>query len=350
MNGGFYQAAQDWRKWLLRAVAGSPRQLQIMYGIEGERRLTELELPWLPGYEGAAPVRIGNGASNQLKLDVYGEVMDALYQGRRAELGALDAAFDLQRAMLDHLAAIWREPDDGIWEVRGGRQHFTYSKVMAWVAFDRALKLAEEFGLEGPVADWKAQRQEIHDDICAKAFNSNIGAFTQHYGTDALDASVLLMPLVGFLPASDPRVQGTVAAVERRLMVDGFVMRYDTQSGKDGLPPGEGVFLACSFWYVDNLVLLGRIREAQRLFERLCGLCNDVGLLSEEYDPHARRLVGNFPQAFSHIAMVNSAHNLMLSENALKQRAGHHPQSESVAHAAHASSPRQAGKAGRAPD
>jgi GH15 family glucan-1,4-alpha-glucosidase len=346
MNGGFYQAAQDWRKWLLRAVAGSPRQLQIMYGIEGERRLTELELPWLPGYEGAAPVRIGNAASNQLQLDVYGEVMDALYQGRRGGLGGLDAAFDLQRAMLDHLATIWREPDDGIWEVRGGRQRFTYSKVMAWVAFDRALKLAEEFGLEGPVADWKAQRQEIHDDICAKAFNSNIGAFTQHYGADALDASVLLMPLVGFLPASDPRVQGTVAAIERRLMVDGFVMRYDTQSGKDGLPPGEGVFLACSFWYVDNLVLLGRIREAEGLFERLCGLCNDVGLLSEEYDPHAKRLVGNFPQAFSHIAMVNSAHNLMLSENALKQRAGHHPQSGSIADAAHASSPRQTGKAG----
>jgi len=327
MNGGFYEAARDWREWLLRAVAGSPKQLQIMYGIEGERRLTELELPWLPGYEGAAPVRIGNAASGQLQLDVYGEVMDALYQGRRGGLGAQGASVDLQHAMLDHLAEIWRQPDDGIWEVRGGRQHFTYSKVMAWVAFDRAVKANEEFGIEGPVDQWKAVRQQIHDDICQNAFNSKVGAFTQYYGADTLDASVLLMPLVGFLPASDPRVQGTVAAIERGLMVDGFVMRYDTQSGKDGLPPGEGAFLACSFWFVDNLVLAGRLQEAEQLFERLCGLCNDVGLLSEEYDPHAKRLVGNFPQAFSHIAMVNSAHNLVLSDNSLKQRAGHHPKS-----------------------
>ena len=322
MNGGFYQAARDWREWLVRAVAGRPQQLQIMYGIEGERRLTEFELPWLPGYEGATPVRVGNAASNQLQLDVYGEVMDVLYQGRRGGLCALDASLDLQRAMLDHLGEIWRQPDDGIWEVRGGRQHFTYSKVMAWVAFDRAVKLAEEFGLEGPIDSWKAMRQEIHNDICHNAFNSNIGAFTQHYGADTLDASVLLLPLVGFLPASDPRVQGTVAAIEHGLMVDGFVMRYDTQSGKDGLPPGEGAFLPCSFWFVDNLVLAGRMPEAEQLFKRLCGLCNDVGLLSEEYDPHAKRLVGNFPQAFSHIAMVNSAHNLVLTDNALKQRAG----------------------------
>jgi GH15 family glucan-1,4-alpha-glucosidase len=334
MNGGFYQAARDWREWLLRAVAGSPEQLQIMYGIEGERRLTELELSWLPGYEGATPVRIGNAASGQLQLDVYGEVMDALYQGRRGGLGAQGASVDLQHAMLDHLAEIWRQPDDGIWEVRGGRQHFTYSKVMAWVAFDRAVKASEEFGIEGPVDQWKTLRQEIHDDICQNAFNSKIGAFTQYYGSDTLDASVLLIPLVGFLPPSDPRVQGTVAAIERGLMVDGFVMRYDTTSGKDGLPPGEGAFLACSFWFVDNLVLAGRIKEAEQLFERLCGLCNDVGLLSEEYDPHAKRLVGNFPQAFSHIAMVNSAHNLVLSDNSLKQRAGHHLKSASAAAAA----------------
>jgi len=334
MNGGYYQAARDWREWLLRAVAGSPKQLQIMYGIEGERRLTELELSWLPGYEGAAPVRIGNAASGQLQLDVYGEVMDALYQGRRGGLGAQGASVDLQHAMLDHLAEIWRQPDDGIWEVRGGRQHFTYSKVMAWVAFDRAVKANEEFGIEGPVDQWKAVRQQIHDDICQNAFNSKVGAFTQYYGSDTLDASVLLMPLVGFLPASDPRVQGTVAAIERGLMVDGFVMRYDTQSGKDGLPPGEGAFLACSFWFVDNLVLAGRLDEAVKLFERLCGLCNDVGLLSEEYDPRAKRLVGNFPQAFSHIAMVNSAHNLVLSDNSLKQRAGHHRKAASAAPAA----------------
>ena len=326
MNGGFYGAARDWRQWLLRAIAGSPQQSQIMYGIDGARRLTEVELPWLPGYEGAKPVRIGNAASNQLQLDVFGEVMDALYQARRGGLGALDAALGLQCALLDNLAEIWSQPDDGIWEVRGGRQHFTYSKVMAWVAFDRAIALSEEFGVEGPVDRWKTLRQEIHDDVCSKAFNARIGAFTQHYGADTLDASVLLMPLVGFLPASDPRVRGTVEAIERNLMVDGFIMRYNTQSGKDGLPPGEGAFLACSFWFVDNLILLGRLPEAEQMFDRLCGLCNDVGLLSEEYDPHAKRLVGNFPQAFSHIALVNSAHNLALAENPLTQRAKQRPQ------------------------
>lgn len=322
MNGGFYQAARDWSEWLLRAIAGSPQQTQIMYAIDGERRLTELELPWLPGYQGAKPIRIGNAASNQLQLDVYGEIMDVFYQGHRGGMGALDV--DLQQALLDHLAEIWREPDEGIWEVRGGRQHFTYSKVMAWVAFDRAVKLAEEFGIEGSVERWKAIRQDIHDDICQRAFNSDLGAFAQYYGADSLDASVLLMPLVGFLPASDPRVRGTVAAIERHLMVDGLVMRYDTRESKDGLPPGEGAFLACSFWFVDNLVMQGRIQKAERLFERLCGLANDVGLLAEEYDPSAKRLVGNFPQAFSHIALVNSAYNLVLSDNPLKQRAGHH--------------------------
>jgi GH15 family glucan-1,4-alpha-glucosidase len=322
MNAGYYESARDWRQWLLRAVAGSPRQLQIMYGIEGERRLTELELPWLPGYESSAPVRIGNAASGQLQLDVYGELMDALYQGLHGRVGVLDASFDIQREVLAHLAEIWQQPDDGIWEVRGGRQHFTYSKVMAWVAFDRAVKLAEEFGLSGPVAEWRAQRQQIHDEVCANAFNAKIGAFTQHYGADTLDASVLLMPLVGFLPADDPRVQGTVGAIERELMVGGFVMRYDTATGKDGLPPGEGAFLACSFWFVDNLVLAGRRQEAEALFDKLCGLCNDVGLLSEEYDPAAKRFVGNFPQAFSHIALINSAYNLVRSDCALKQRAG----------------------------
>jgi GH15 family glucan-1,4-alpha-glucosidase len=324
MNAGHYQAAREWREWLLRAVAGSPQQLQIMYAIDGERRLTELELPWLPGYEGSAPVRIGNAASGQLQLDVYGEVMDALYQARRGGLGTLDAALDLQRAMLDHLETIWREPDEGIWEVRGGPQHFTYSKVMAWVAFDRIVKSAEEFGLEGPIDRWKAVRQEIHDDVCSKAFNAELGAFTQHYGADTLDASVLLMPLVGFLPVDDRRMRGTIAAIERDLMVDGFVMRYDTKHGKDGLPPGEGAFLACSFWFANNLILLGRIREAEALFERLCGLCNDVGLLSEEYDPHSKRLVGNFPQAFSHIGLIGTAHNLVHPDSPLRQRAGHH--------------------------
>jgi GH15 family glucan-1,4-alpha-glucosidase len=325
MNAGYYQSARDWYQWLLRAVAGSPSQLQIMYGIAGERRLTELELPWLPGYQGARPVRIGNAASDQLQLDIYGEMLDALYQGRRGGVRRSKSGSDLLRAMLDHLSEIWRQPDDGIWEVRGERQHFTYSKVMAWVAFDRAVKLAEEFGVEGPIDRWKALRQEIHDEVCRNAFNSDLGAFTQHYGAATLDASVLLMPLVGFLPASDPRVRGTVAAIERDLMVDGFVMRYDTRSGKDGLPPGEGAFLACSFWFADNLLLLGRTREARRLFKRLSGLCNDVGLLAEEYDPRAKRLVGNFPQALSHIALVNTAHNLALAENSLEQRAGRRP-------------------------
>ena len=321
MNAGFYQAARDWSEWLLRAVAGSPQQLQIMYAIDGERRLTELELPWLPGYQGAKPVRIGNAASNQLQLDVYGEVMNVFYQGCRCGMGALD--FALQRALLDHLVEIRREPDEGIWEVRGGRQHFTYSKVMAWVAFDRAVKLAEEFGIEGPLDRWKAIRQEIHDDLCQNAFNSDVGAFTQYYGSKTLDPSVLLMPLVGFLPTSDPRARSTVAAIERHLMVDGLIMRYDTRETEDGLPPGEGAFLACSFWLVDNLVMQGRIQEAERLFDRLCGLANDVGLLAEEYDPSAKRLVGNFPQAFSHIALINSALNLAVSENSLKQRGGH---------------------------
>ena len=339
MDGGYYDSARDWREWLLRAVAGSPQQLQIMYGIDGEWRLTELELPWLPGYEGSTPVRIGNAASDQLQLDVYGEVMDALYQGRRGGLGSLDAALDLQRAMLDHLETIWREPDEGIWEVRGGRQHFTYSKVMAWVAFDRMVKLAEEFGAEGPLDRWKALRQEIHDDVCSKAFNAKLGAFTQHYGADTLDASVLLMPLVGFLPADDPRIRGTVAAIERDLMVDGFVMRYDTKRGKDGLPPGEGAFLACSFWFANNLLLVGRAREAEELFERLCGLRNDVGLLSEEYDPHAKRLVGNFPQAFSHIALVGTAHNLVHPDS-VKHRAGHHHRPEPAARSGRGASPR----------
>jgi GH15 family glucan-1,4-alpha-glucosidase len=339
MNSGFYESARNWRLWLLRAVAGSPQQLQIMYGIEGERRLTELELPWLPGYESSAPVRIGNAASGQLQLDVYGEVADALYQGRRGGLGALDAAFDLQCAMLDHLSTIWRQPDDGIWEVRGGRQHFTFSKVMAWVAFDRLIRAAEEFGFEGPIDQWKTQRQAIHDDVCTKAFNPKIGAFTQYYGSDTLDASVLRLPLVGFLPVSDPRVKGTIAAIEKGLMADGFVMRYNTESGKDGLPPGEGAFLACSFWYVDNLILAGRLREAEQFFERLCGLCNDVGLLSEEYDPNAKRLVGNFPQALSHIALVNTAHNLVLTENSLTQRAGNGAASKLAAASAQEPSP-----------
>jgi GH15 family glucan-1,4-alpha-glucosidase len=322
MNGGFYEAARDWREWLLRAVAGSPKQLQIMYGIEGERRLTELELPWLPGYEGAAPVRIGNAASGQLQLDVYGEVMDALYQGRRGGLGALDAAFDLQRAMLDHLGEIWRQPDDGIWEVRGGRQHFTYSKVMAWVAFDRAAKAVELFHLEGPKARWEGIRDQIHAEVCRRGYDSERRTFVQEYGGKALDASLLMLPLVGFLPAGDERVLGTVRAVERYLTRDGLVMRYEPDQEVDGLASREGVFLPCSFWLVDNLALGGRADDAGRLFEGLLDLCNDVGLISEEYDPDNRRLLGNFPQAFTHVALINSARNLTRSGGPSEHRSG----------------------------
>ena len=313
MHGGFYEEAQDWRIWLRRAVAGHPAQAQIMYGIAGERWLPEMEIPWLPGYQGAGPVRIGNAASGQFQLDVYGEILDAFYQASRGGLAPVGSP-DLLHALLDHVAEVWREPDEGMWEVRGPRQHFTHSKVMAWVAFDRAIKSAEAFGFEGPVEKWKALRHEIHEDVCANAYNAKCGAFVQHYGADTLDAAVLMMPLVGFLPATDPRMSGTVAAIERDLMADGFVLRYDTRSGTDGLPPGEGVFLACSFWLADCLLMLGRVDDARRLFQRLAGLCNDVGLLAEQYDPIVQRLAGNFPQAFSHIALVNTAHNLALIE------------------------------------
>ncbi|MGA7327377.1 MAG: glycoside hydrolase family 15 protein [Rhodomicrobium sp.] len=319
MHGGSYDEAQDWRLWLHRAVAGLPAQAQIMYGIAGERRLTELELPWLPGYQGAGPARIGNAASDQCQLDIYGEIMDAFYQARLGGLEPLSNS-DLLRVLLDHVAQIWRESDEGMWEVRGPRQHFTHSKVMAWVAFDRAIKLAENFGFAGPVEQWKALREDIHDEVCAKAYNAERGAFVQHYGASTLDAGVLMMPLVGFLPITDRRMSSTVAAIERDLTVDGFVLRYDTGSGQDGLPPGEGAFLACSFWLADCLLMLGRTGDARRLFRRLAGLCNDVGLLAEEYDPRAQRLTGNFPQAFSHIALVNTAHNLVLAGKPVHER------------------------------
>ena len=325
MHGGFYEEAEDWRLWLRRAVAGHPAQTQIMYGIAGERRLPELKIPWLPGYQGAAPVRVGNAASGQFQLDVYGEVLDAFYQARRGGLAALDPNSGLLGAFLEHVAEVWRKPDEGMWEVRGERQHFTHSKVMAWVAFDRAIKSAEDFGFEGPVEKWKALRQEIHEDVCAKAYSAECGAFVQHYGADTLDASVLMMPLVGFLPADDPRVVDTVVAIERNLIADGFVLRYDTRSMKDGLPPGEGAFLACSFWLADCFVLMGRMHDARRLFQRLAGLCNDVGLLAEEYDPMLGRLAGNFPQAFSHIALVNTAHNLALAGKPEVERGEHRP-------------------------
>ena len=321
MNAGYYDEAQAWRDWLLRAAAGSPSQIQIMYGLAGERRLSEYEITWLPGYERSLPVRIGNAAHEQLQLDVFGEVSDALHHARRGGLKTRDADWAFQRAVLEHLEAVWSHPDQGMWEIRGGPRHFTYSKIMAWVALDRGIRAFEELGLEGPVDRWRDVRNRIHAEVCACGFDQEMGSFVQSYGSKELDASLLLLPTTGFLPPSDPRVQGTIAAVERDLFVDGFVLRYNTHTSEDGLPPGEGAFLACSFWLTDAMLLCGRVGEARRLFERLLGLRNDVGLLSEEYDTKAQRLVGNFPQAFSHIALVNSAHNLARATKPAEQRA-----------------------------
>jgi GH15 family glucan-1,4-alpha-glucosidase len=324
MNAGFYREARRWRAWLLRAAAGDPPQMQIMYRIAGERLLPEWQLDYLPGYEGSQPVRVGNAASGQVQLDVYGELMDAMYQGRLGRLAGSEADWQLQRALLEHLERIWMEPDRGIWEVRGPARHFTHSKVMAWTAVDRMIKSAERFGLEAPLSRWRSFRSRIHDDVCRRGFNRRLGYFVQSYGSRTLDASLLLLPLVGFLPIEDQRVRATVAAIERNLTTGGLVRRYSSVRSGDGLPPGEGVFLACSFWLADVLVLLGRRREAHRLFRRLLGLRNDVGLLSEEYDPRLRRLVGNFPQSFSHIALVNTAFNLNQHRGPARQRAGSH--------------------------
>jgi len=310
VRAGYEDEARAWRDWLLRAIAGLPDELQIMYGIAGERRLTELELDWLGGYEGSRPVRIGNAASNQRQLDVYGEVLDALYHARLAGIEPSAEAWALTRKLLEWLEEAWREPDEGIWEVRGPRRHFTHSKVMAWVAFDRAVRSAEEDRLDGPVERWRAVRDEIHDDVCHRGFDPELGVFTQSYGSSRLDASALMMPLVGFLPADDPRIAATVRAVEQNLIRDGLVLRYRADGGNvdvDGLPPGEGTFLPCSFWLAQVYALQGRLGEAEALFDRLLGLRNDLGLLSEEYDVDAGRLVGNFPQAFTHLTLVDAA-------------------------------------------
>jgi GH15 family glucan-1,4-alpha-glucosidase len=326
MLGGFEGEAQAWRDWLLRAVAGEPSALQIMYGPAGERRLPELVLDWLPGYEGSAPVRQGNAASRQFQLDVWGEVMDAMHQARKVGIEPAGAAWDLQLALIAFLETAWTQPDEGIWEVRGPRRHFTHSKVMAWVAFDRAVKGVERYGLAGPVERWRAVRDEIHADVCAKGYNPERGAFTQYYGATDLDASLLMIPLVGFLPATDPRMKGTIEAIQRELCEDGLVLRYrppgpdEGAHDVDGLPGREGAFLACSFWLADNLMLLGRFDEAEALFRRLLTLRNDVGLLSEEYDPVRKRLVGNFPQAFTHVALVNTAMNLARGDQGLNRR------------------------------
>jgi GH15 family glucan-1,4-alpha-glucosidase len=320
MDGGYYDEARRWRDWLVRAVAGSPAQMQIMYGIAGERRIPEWPIDWLPGYEGSRPVRVGNGAASQLQLDVYGEVMDTLYQACKGGLASDDAAWALQQALMAHLETVWQLPDAGIWEIRGEPRHFTYSKVMAWVAVDRAVKAVEQFNVQGPVAHWRELRERIHRDVCTNGYDPGRRSFVQAYGSKELDASLLLIPITGFLPSSDPRVQGTVEGIQRELTEDGLVLRYRTRESLDGLPPGEGVFLACSFWLADNLLLQGRRDEARALFERLLALRNDVGLLSEEYEPAARRQLGNFPQAFSHIALVNTALNLHEEEKPVDQR------------------------------
>ena len=321
MDAGYYDEARAWREWLVRAVAGRPEQMQIMYGIAGERRLPEFEVPWLAGYEGSKPVRVGNAAAAQLQLDVYGELIDTLYQACKGGLAGSDIAWRLQHALLDHLEEAWTEPDAGLWEVRTPPRHFTHSKVMAWVAFDRAVKMVEGFGVPGPVEKWRELRARIHADVCRNGFSRMRNAFVQSYGSQELDASLLLIPITGFLPIEDPRVQSTVEAIRRDLTVDGLVQRYRTHEGIDGLPPGEGVFLACSFWLADNLCMQGRWDEAHELFGRLVGLANDVGLLAEEYDPAGGRMLGNFPQAFSHVALVNTAMNLYEREKPAEQRA-----------------------------
>ncbi|HEY0393367.1 MAG TPA: glycoside hydrolase family 15 protein [Candidatus Elarobacter sp.] len=323
LNAGYEEEAFAWRAWLLRAVAGNPKQLQILYGLRGERRLPEFEAPWLKGYAGSRPVRIGNAAAEQLQLDVYGEVADAMYQAHRAGLPPDTDEWSLMKDVVEAVEERWRQEDRGLWEVRGPCRHFVHSKVLAWVALDRAVCAVEQFGLDGPADRWRALRDQIHADVCANGYDPKRATFTQSYGSREIDASTLLIPLVGFLKPDDPRVIGTVRAIERELLVDGFVMRYTFASeDTDGLPPGEGAFYACGFWLADNYVLQGRREDARALFERLIGTANDVGLLSEEYDVRAKRLVGNFPQAFSHVGLVNTAFNLSAGSKPAEQRRG----------------------------
>ena len=334
LNAGYLEEARAWRVWLLRAAAGDPSALQIMYGVAGERRLSEFTLDWLPGYEDSKPVRVGNAAAEQFQLDVYGEILDALHQGRARELEVSKEAWALQRRLLGFLEHAWKEPDEGIWEVRGPRRHFTHSKVMAWVAFDRGVQAVERFGRAGPVERWREIRSEIHREVCERGFDTELNSFTQSYGSQRLDASLLVLPLVGFLPADDPRMIGTVAAIERELVRDGLVYRYshdEEARSVDGLPPGEGAFLPCTFWLADNLALQGRQDEAEAIFERLLSLRSELGLLAEEWDPASRRQLGNFPQAFTHVALVNTAFNLdrQAESSPMEQRA---PQENSTAY------------------
>jgi GH15 family glucan-1,4-alpha-glucosidase len=320
MHLGYYEEARAWRDWLIRAVAGSPNQVQIMYGVGGERWLPELTVPWLPGYEKSAPVRIGNEAYQQLQLDVFGEIADALFQALKSGMEPSARAQELRPVVLDYLADAWREPDQGIWEVRSGPQHFVHSKVMAWVAFDRASHYAEFYGES--TRRWRAIADEIHAEVCGRGFDRTLGSFVQAYGSKWLDASLLLIPIVGFLPADDPRVRGTLRAIELRLLVgEEFVLRYETDRADDGLPPGEGAFLACSFWLIDNYILQGRHADARKLFDRLIARCNDVGLLAEEFDPASGRMLGNFPQAYSHVGLINAALSLSRSVGPVEERA-----------------------------
>ena len=319
LNAGYLEEAHAWRLWLLRAAAGDPAALQIMYGVGGERRLTEITIDWLPGYDGSRPVRVGNAASEQFQLDVFGEVLDVMHQGRVHELEQSPESWSLQRRVLRYLEDAWKEPDEGLWEVRGPRRHFTHSKVMAWVAFDRGVQAVERFGRSGPADRWRQVRAEIHREVCERGFDAELNSFTQSYGSKRLDASLLMIPLVGFLPPDDTRMVGTVAAIERDLYRNGFVYRYapdEEGSHVDGLPPGEGAFLPCTFWLADNFALQGRLQEAEELFQRLLDLRSDLGLLAEEWDPASGRQLGNFPQAFTHVALVNTAFNLDHQEQA----------------------------------
>jgi GH15 family glucan-1,4-alpha-glucosidase len=321
LSSGYTDEATAWRRWLLRSAAGRPEEMQIMYGLAGERRLPELELPWLAGYEGSRPVRVGNAAQCQFQLDVYGELMDALHVARKYHVEPDSDAWRVQRVLARFIAERWGDPDSGIWEVRGPERHFTHSKLMAWVGIDRAISGVEQHGLEGPVEEWRALRARIHDDICRRGFHTGRNSFVQSYGGEQLDASLLLIPTVGFLPPDDPRVVGTVEAIRRELAVDGFVLRYRTEEGVDGLAGGEGAFLPCTFWLADALALMGRRDEAAEIFERLLSIRNDVGLLAEEYDPRAQRQLGNFPQAFSHVGLINTAQNLTLAKGPARRRA-----------------------------
>jgi len=314
---GYANEAKAWREWLVRAIAGTPEDLQILYGVTGTRRLDEVELPWLPGYESSAPVRIGNAAARQFQLDVYGEVMDSLHLARLADMKPHPTAWRVQVALLEFLESHWDKPDDGIWEMRGPQRHFTHSKVMVWVAFDRAVKDAEAYDLEGPLDRWRKLCDEVHAQICQKGFCARLNSFVQSYDSELLDASLLLIPQVGFLPVDDPRVLGTIAAIETNLLVNGLVLRYSTESRVDALPPGEGAFLPCSFWLVDSYLMSGRREKAEALFERLLSLSNDLGLYAEEYEPVNKRMLGNFPQALTHMALVNSARLLSLPEPAV---------------------------------